>query len=102
MGSRRIGLARTETLIENLKRALTLGTTTISAASVTATTGDVVQLTWCLSTMRLLVLLEHIWCSVLKLGPNLQKLLLLTYPAAGLVRQSNLTLLLSKSHIHRR
>ena len=41
MGSRRIGLARTETLIENLKRALTLGTTTVSAASVTTTTGDV-------------------------------------------------------------
>lgn len=41
MGSKRVGLARTQALIENLKRSLTLGTSTISCASVTATSGDV-------------------------------------------------------------
>jgi hypothetical protein len=39
MGTKRIGLARFEALLENLKRALALGTATISAASVEATTG---------------------------------------------------------------
>jgi hypothetical protein len=38
MGSRRIGLARFEALLENLKRTLTLGTATISAAELSATT----------------------------------------------------------------
>ena len=41
MGTKRIGLARFEALLENLKRALALGTATISAASLTATAGDV-------------------------------------------------------------
>ena len=36
--ARRAGLARIETLIENLKRELALGTTSISCASVTTTT----------------------------------------------------------------
>ena len=38
MGSRRIGLARIETLIENLGRAINLGTTTLTAASLAITT----------------------------------------------------------------
>jgi hypothetical protein len=42
MGTKRIGLARFEALLENLKRTLTLGTATISAASLTATTGGLV------------------------------------------------------------
>ena len=41
MGSKRIGLARFENLLENLKRTLSLGTATIDAASLTASTGDV-------------------------------------------------------------
>tara|TARA_R110000737_G_scaffold323775_1_gene336488 strand:+ start:297 stop:767 length:471 start_codon:yes stop_codon:yes gene_type:complete len=40
MGSRRIGLARIETLIENLNRAINLGTTALTAASAILTTGD--------------------------------------------------------------
>ena len=40
MGSRRIGLGRIETLLENLKRALDLGTATLKAASATLTTGN--------------------------------------------------------------
>ena len=42
MGTKRIGLARFEALLENLKRALALGTATISAASVEATTGGLI------------------------------------------------------------
>ena len=38
MGTKRIGLARFEALLENLKRTLTLGIATISAASLEATT----------------------------------------------------------------
>jgi len=38
MGTKRIGLARFEALLENLKRSLTLGIATISAASLEATT----------------------------------------------------------------
>ena len=38
--AKRVGLARLEALIEDLKRTLTLGTTTISCASVTATSGN--------------------------------------------------------------
>ena len=41
MGTKRVGLARMQALLENLKRSLTLGTATISAASLTATTGGV-------------------------------------------------------------
>ena len=41
MGTKRVGLARFEALLENLKRALNLGTATITVASVTTTTGDV-------------------------------------------------------------
>ena len=40
MGSRRIGLGRTQTLLEQLKRALDLGTATLKAASATLTTGN--------------------------------------------------------------
>ena len=39
MGTKRVGLARMQALLENLKRTLTLGTATISAASLEATTG---------------------------------------------------------------
>ena len=42
MGTKRVGLARMQALLENLKRTLTLGTATISAASLTATTGGLV------------------------------------------------------------
>tara|TARA_R110001632_G_scaffold89292_1_gene192540 strand:+ start:144 stop:761 length:618 start_codon:yes stop_codon:yes gene_type:complete len=38
MGTKRVGLARMQALMENLKRTLTLGTAEISAASLTATT----------------------------------------------------------------
>ena len=41
MGTKRIGLARFEALLENLKRSLALGTATIAAASLTATAGDI-------------------------------------------------------------
>ena len=41
MGTKRIGLARFEALMENLKRSLTMGTATMSIASLTATTGDI-------------------------------------------------------------
>jgi hypothetical protein len=40
MGTKRVGLARTQALIQNLARSLSLGTTTIACQSVT-TTGDV-------------------------------------------------------------
>lgn len=38
MGTKRVGLARMQALLENLKRTLTLGTATISAAFLEATT----------------------------------------------------------------
>ena len=41
MRTKRIGLARFEALLENLKRTLTMGTATMSIASLTATTGDI-------------------------------------------------------------
>jgi len=39
MGSKRVGLARIQALIENLKRDIALGTTTLSAATLSSTTG---------------------------------------------------------------
>ena len=41
MGTKRVGLARMQALLENLKRSLALGTATIAAASLTATAGDI-------------------------------------------------------------
>ena len=38
MGTKRVGLARMEALMENLKRTLTMGTATMSLASLTTTT----------------------------------------------------------------
>ena len=39
MGSKRIGLARTEALLEALKRDIALGTATLSATTLSSTTG---------------------------------------------------------------
>ena len=39
MGSKRVGLARTQALLENLKRSLALGTTQIACGTVTASNG---------------------------------------------------------------
>ena len=43
MGSKRVGLARTQALIENLQRVLKLGTTQITCKKVTATNGMVID-----------------------------------------------------------
>jgi len=39
MGTKRVGLARTQALIQNLKREIALGTSTLSATTLTSTTG---------------------------------------------------------------